>query len=181
VPSRVRQDDGLAETGTAEEAGLAAADERREQVDHLDARLEELRSRGELGDRRRIAVDRPTLLRFHGAAVVDRLAQQVEHAAERGLAHRHRERGAGIDHRLAANQAVGRAECHAANLAAAEMLLHLADQVDGDALLVAVDAHGVVDRGDRVLGKLNVERRADDLGDLAGSLRCRCHVDSCLS
>jgi hypothetical protein len=102
-------------------------------------------------------------------------------AAERGLAHGHRERGAGVDHRLAANQAVGRAEGHAANLAAAEMLLHLADQVDGDALLVAVDADGVVDRGDRVLGKLNVERRADDLGDLAGSLRCRCHVDSCLS
>jgi hypothetical protein len=56
------EDDRLAEAGTAEQAGLTAADERREQVDHLDARLEELGLRGEFLDRRRIAVDRPALL-----------------------------------------------------------------------------------------------------------------------
>ena len=41
-------DDGLAEAGPAEQAGLAAADERREQVDDLDAGFEDfgLRARG---------------------------------------------------------------------------------------------------------------------------------------
>ncbi len=38
------EDDRLAQTGTAEQTGLAAADERREQVDDLDAGFEQLRS-----------------------------------------------------------------------------------------------------------------------------------------
>ncbi len=36
------ENDRLAQTGTAEQTGLATADERRQQVDHLDAGLEEL-------------------------------------------------------------------------------------------------------------------------------------------
>ncbi len=38
------ENDRLAQAGPAEQAGLAAADERREQVDHLDAGFEQLRS-----------------------------------------------------------------------------------------------------------------------------------------
>ena len=79
------------------------------------------------------------------AAAVDRLAQQVEDAAERLLADRHAHRAAGVDHRHAADQAVGRAQRHAADAVAAEVLLHLAGQVDLDALVVGVDRQGVVD------------------------------------
>ena len=43
------EDDRLAQTGTAEQAGLAAADERREQVDDLDAGLEHLGLGREVG------------------------------------------------------------------------------------------------------------------------------------
>ena len=50
----------------------------------------------------------------------------------------------GVDDVLAADQAVGRAERDAADLAAAEMLLDLAHQMQGDALLLRVDADGVV-------------------------------------
>ena len=56
----------LAEAGAAEEADLAAAHERGDQVDDLDAGLEDLRLRRQLAELRRVAVDRPALAR--GAA-----------------------------------------------------------------------------------------------------------------
>ena len=174
------EDDRLAEAGTAEQAGLAAADERREQIDDLDACLEELGLRRQIGDRRRIAVDRPALRRVDRATVVDRLASEIEDAAEGFLADRHGERSAGVDAGAAADHAVGAAEGDAAHLAAAEMLLDFPDEVDGYPLRLMVDLDGVVDRRDRVLGELRVERRPDDLGDMtdlaAVLLCCRCHA-----
>src|SRR5439155_24115925 len=50
----------------------------------------------------------------------------------------------------------------------AQVLLHLADQVDRDALVVGVDLHRVVDFRQVPFLELGVERRADDLHDLAG-------------
>ena len=174
------EDDRLAEAGTAEQAGLPAADERGQEVDDLDAGLEELSLRGEIGDRRWIAVDRPALRRVHRAAVVDRLAGEIEDAAERLLADRHGEWGAGVDAGAATDHAVGAAEGDTTHLAAAEMLLHFPDDVHRHPLRVMVDLHGVVDRRDRVLGELCVERRPNDLGDMtdlaAMLLRCRCHA-----
>ncbi len=110
-----------------------------------------------------IAVDRPVGVGMHRAAAVDRIAEQIEHAAERRLADRHRDGRAGIDALLAADHAVGAAQGDAADAAAAEMLLHLAGQIEIHALVVGFDLHGVVDRRQAVFGKLDVERRADDL------------------
>ena len=117
-----------------------------------------------------IAVNRPALFGVDRAAAVDRLAEQVEHAAERLLADRHRHRAAGVDALQAADQAVGAAEGDAADAAAAEVLLHFAGEVDLHALVLGVDLHGVVDRRQLVFGELDVERRADDLGDVADVL-----------
>ena len=47
------ENDRLAQAGPAEQAGLAAADERREQVDDLDAGLEQLGLGRKIGHRRR--------------------------------------------------------------------------------------------------------------------------------
>ena len=47
------ENDRLAQSGPAEQAGLAAADERRQQVDHLDAGLEELGLGRQVDQRRR--------------------------------------------------------------------------------------------------------------------------------
>ena len=55
-------DDGLADTGTAEHPDLAASHVRREQVDDLDPGLEHLGAGLELVERRRRPVDRPALL-----------------------------------------------------------------------------------------------------------------------
>ena len=54
-------EDGLADARTAEEADLAALHVRGEQVDDLDAGLEQLRLRLELVEGRGLAVDRPAL------------------------------------------------------------------------------------------------------------------------
>ena len=163
-----REDDRLAQAGAAEQAGLAAADQRRQEVDDLDACFEEFRLRRQVGERRRVGVDRPVLLGRHGAAAVDRFAEQVENAAERHLADRHRYRLARVQRRHAAHQTVRGAEGHAADAVAAEVLLHLADQMDRRGLLILIDAQGVIDLGQVAFFKLGVERRADDLHDLAG-------------
>jgi hypothetical protein len=79
-------DDGLADAGTAEEADLAASDEGAEQVDDLDAGGEDLGLGVEVAELGRLAVDRAAVDALGGGLVVDRLAEQVEDAAEDLLA-----------------------------------------------------------------------------------------------
>ena len=123
-------------------------------------------------------------VRIDRAAAVDRFADQVEYAAERGFADGHLYRVAGIDALLAADQPVGAAQGHAANASAAEVLLHFADQVDFDALVFGRNPHGVINRRQAVRRKLDVESRTDDLRDVADvrAIRrmsgSRCHDDA---
>ena len=79
-------DDGLAQAGPAEQADLAAADERDQQVDDLDAGLELLGLGRQVGELGRLAVDGFPAGGVDGPAAVDRLADQVEDAAERARA-----------------------------------------------------------------------------------------------
>ena len=169
------EDDRLAQPGAAEEADLAAADERRQQVDDLDAGLELLGLGREAVERGRVAVDRPALAGRDRASAVDRVAQEVEDPAERLLADRHADRPARVDDRHAPDQPVGRTERHAADPVAAEVLLDLAGQVDLDALFVGLDGERVVDFGQVAFVELGVEGRADHLGDPSG-LGCGGHV-----
>ena len=82
----------LADPGAAEEADLAAAHVRGDQVDDLDPRLEDLDLRRELVEGRRIAVDRPALGVRHLPALVDRVAEHVPEPAEGHVADGHRDR-----------------------------------------------------------------------------------------
>ena len=84
-----REDDRLAQTGPAEQPGLAAAHQRSQQVDDLDARLEHLGLGRQIGELRRLRVNRAVLLGVDRAAAIDRIAEQVEHPAQRLLADRH--------------------------------------------------------------------------------------------
>ena len=131
------QHDGFAQAGPAEQARLAAAHERRQQVDHLDAGLEDFGAGRKVGDLGRLAVDGPVVLGHDRSAAVDHVAGQVEDAAERAFAHRHLDRRAGVEAIHAADHAVGAAQGDASHAAAAEMLLHLAGQVERNALLLA--------------------------------------------
>ncbi len=98
VVDQLLDEHGLADSGAAEEADLAALDVGRDQVDDLDARLEDLHFRRQVAERRRIAVDRPALGVWQARPlVVDRLAENVPEPAERRLADGHRDRGAGVE------------------------------------------------------------------------------------
>src|SRR4029079_19360109 len=61
VVDQLLDQDGLADAGPAEQAELAALDVGRNQVDALQAGLEDLDLRREIAERRRIAVNRPAL------------------------------------------------------------------------------------------------------------------------
>ncbi len=88
----------------------------------------------------RFAMNRPVIVGVDGAAAVDRVADQIEHPAEGRLADRHLDGAAGVEAFLAANHAVGAAQRHAADAAAAKVLLHFADEVHLDPLVLRLDA-----------------------------------------
>jgi hypothetical protein len=81
---------------------------------------------------------------------------------------------------------VGAAESDAANAPAAQVLLHFAGEPQFDALEVRIDFHGVVDRRELMLGKFDIESRADHLRDASRRLvGIRYHVclaiENCVS
>ncbi len=161
VVDQLEHVDGLAHAGAAEQADLAALGERHQQVDDLDAGDQQVLAAGLLVERRRRTVDRQVLARRDRAAVVLRRAEHVHDAAERGLAHRHRDRRAGGVHRQAALQAFGGTHGDGAHHAVAELLLHFERQVDVRQLQRLVDVRN------RLARKLDVDDGADDLGNLA--------------
>ena len=165
------ENDRLAEAGAAEQPGLAAADERRQQVDDLDARFEQFGLGRKIAQRRRLAMNRPVFLGIDRAAAVHRVARDVEHAAERRLADGHLHRIARVDAILAADQAVGAAQGDAPHAAAAQVLLHFAGEIDLHAFVLGHNFDGVVNCRQVLLGELDVERGADDLRDAADVLR----------
>ena len=97
-------------------------------------------------------------------ALVDRVAQHVHDAAQRGATHRHLDRVAGVVHFGAAAQAVGRAQRNRAHDAVAELLLHFQRQGR------AIHLEGVVHLGHLVARKFHVDHGADTLNNLALNL-----------
>ncbi len=82
VVDELHDDNGLADAGAAEEADLAALQEGLNEIDDLDAGLEHLFVGGLLVKEWCGPVDGHAQLFADGAEVVDRLADDVEHAAE---------------------------------------------------------------------------------------------------
>ncbi len=119
----------LAHAGPTEQAGLAALGVRGEQVDDLDARLEHLGGGGQVICARRLLVD-ASALDVGGQILteVDRLAEQVEYAPERGLADGDGDGSTRVDHLQAARQPVGGVHRDRAHTVVAEVLLDLAHE-----------------------------------------------------
>ena len=163
VVDQLLDEDGLADAGAAEQADLTAAGIRREQVDDLDAGDED-RSLGRLIDiGRRGCVDRRAQRRLDRTAFVDRLADDVHDAAERGRTDRDGDLRAGVNHFLTADETVGRVHRDRADGALAEVLRDLEHEA------AALDRR--LERGED-LRQLALERHvddgADDLRDAAG-------------
>ena len=173
VVDQLHDDDGLADAGAAEEARLAALHVRREQVHDLDPGLEDLGLGLEVLEARREAVDRPPLDRLavvadDRALLVHRFAQHVEDAAQRGLPHRDGDRPPRVHHVHPALHAVGRAHRHGAHLGAADVLLHLGDEVDLAARFrLGGEPECAVNLGQVARVVLHVQHGSDDLDDSA--------------
>ena len=172
VVDQLHDHDGLADAGAAEEADLAALHERGDQVDDLDAGLEDLGLGLEVGELRRLAVDRPALRVRPGSAAPpstgspSTLRMRPSAASPTGTVIA----AAGVGHLHAAGDAVGRAHGHRAHLVLADVLLHLGGEADRHGARGVLDGEGVVDLR-QVLGlELDVEHRADDLDDAADVL-----------
>ena len=162
VVDQLHDQHGLADARAAEQADLAALGVGREQVDDLDAGLEDLRFGRLLGIGRRRLVDGALAGGDHRAGFVDRLADDVDDAAEAFLADRNRDRRAGVDHLLAANETFGDVHRDAAHGAFAEMLGHF----ENEAVAVVGGFERVQDFR-QVTVELHVDDGADDLGDAA--------------
>ena len=159
----------LAHPGAAEQADLAALDVGRDQVDALEAGLEDLDLRREVAEGGGIAVDRPALrVRGHVVLAVDGLADHVPEPAERRRAHGHRDRSTGVDDGDTPREAVGGVHRDRADAVVTQVLLHLGDQRAGRQL----DLEGAEDLGE-VVGEDGVEHDALDLDDLPDVLLLR--------
>src|ERR1019366_7521639 len=97
VVDELHNDDSFADPSAAEQADLAALQKGLDEVDDLDAGLEHLFVGGLLVEQRRGPVNGHARLFADGAKVVDRFADDVEHAAQRLLAYRHADGAAEID------------------------------------------------------------------------------------
>src|SRR3712207_1979452 len=117
-------EDGLADARAAEQADLAALHVRGEEVDDLDAGLEQLGLALQLVERGGVAVDRPALADLDLLAVgeVEDVARDVEHLALGDVADRDRDGPAGVAHLLAADETVRRLEGDRADEVVAQVL-----------------------------------------------------------
>jgi hypothetical protein len=152
VVDELHDEHRLAHAGAAEQADLAALAVGREQVDDLDAGLEDLDLRALLDEGGSRFVNRVVLLGDDLGPRVHGLADHIQDASQRLIADRHRDGGACVLHGHTAHQTVGRVHRDRAHGAFTEVLRDLEHQV-------------VLDRVDRRVG---YAQRAEQLGQLAG-------------
>ncbi len=181
VVDELHDDNGLAHACAAEEADLAALQKGLNEVDDLDAGLEHLFVGGLLVEQRRGPVNGHARLFADGAEVVDGVADDVEHAAQRLFAHRHADGAAEVDGLHAADHAVGGLHGHGAHTALAQVLLDFKNDADGrgDGEAVADDAQRLIDGRHGRFFKLHVYGGAGDL-DYFADVFCHCSLPSLL-
>ena len=164
--------DGLADAGAAEQTDLPAACERANQVDDLDAGLEDFGLDGLVGEGGRVAMNRHQRLALDWPALVDRISGDVHDAPERARPDRHRDWRAGVGGFHPAHQPVGRVHRDASHGVFAEMLLHFEHEVAG---LVAdrriADAQRRENRRQGAGAELDVNDVAEHLVDSSWSGR----------
>ncbi|CDZ92688.1 Cellobiose phosphorylase (modular protein) [Rhodococcus ruber] len=164
---------GLADAGTTEQTDLAALDVRGQQVDDLDAGLEDLGLALELVEGRRLAVDAPLLAVASGARGVQAVTEGVEHVALDDVADRHRDRAARVDDRGAAHQAVGGLHGDRAHQVVTQVLRDLEGQGLRHGRQSDLCVQGVEQIGNGTTRELDVHDGPDDPNDAAGSGRGR--------
>ena len=154
---------GLADAGAAEQADLAALGVRSQKIDDLDAGDENFSLGRLVGVGRRFLVDRAQAVRLDRAGFIDRLADDVDDAAERAFTDGNADRRTGVGHFLAADQTFGGVHRDGADGRLTEMLGDFEHQA-----VAAVLGLERVENGREVAFELHVDDGADDLGDATG-------------
>src|SRR5258708_8887730 len=116
VDDGIERHRGLTSLAVADDQLTLAAADRNHAVDGLQAGLHRLFHRRAVDDARRDFFDRVELIAEDWPAIVDRLAERVDHAADHGVAYRHRHDALGALDYVAFFDLVVVAEQHRANL-----------------------------------------------------------------
>ena len=119
----------LAHARPAEQARLAAALQRHEHIDDLDARFEDLGLGGTPRQRRRSPMHRTPLDIGQRRFAVDGVAEHVEHARENPFAHRRLQRPARVLHRHAARETLRGRQRNPAHVMRVELRQHFDDDL----------------------------------------------------
>ena len=149
----------LADTGTAEQAGLAAFHERAEQVDDLDTGLQYFTNADSVRQWQRRAVDIAENAGRQGTAVIQRLAEDIQQSPEAFGAHGHMERRARIVNRHAPVQPGAAVQGDRAQMVRVQVLMYL-EQIG---LVIQIGAQGLAQGRQRIAG--NDHDRAMHFGD----------------
>ncbi len=166
VVNELHDNDRLADAGTPEEARLTTLQIRCDEIDDLDAGLEDLAGRNEVLQLDRRPMDRPAFLGVHRPLLVYGLTHHVDDPAQHRVTDGRRDGATGIDDLHAADDAVGDIHRYGADLAPPQVLLDLADDVDRRFAVTLYPYRGVYLR--QLLGlELDVDDRSDDLYNLA--------------
>ena len=147
VVNQLENQNGFAYAGSAKETDLAAFYVRLHQVDDLDAGLKHFQSGGLIFQRRRGTMNWIMRGAIDGTELIDGLAENVHHAAQRGAADGNGDALAHIFRGHAANHAFDGFHRDSAHAAFAEMLLDFGGDVQrlGNVEAFAGDVHRVVD------------------------------------
>src|SRR5919204_6090330 len=159
-------DHRLSHACAAEHPDLAALHVELEQVDDLDAGLQNLLLRLEVLERRRVPVDRPPVGRLDARGFgVQWLTEHVVHVPEHALADGHGDGTARVRDRCSADEPVGRPERDRAHDSIADVLRDLARDRLGLVAERHVDRERGVDLWEPVRRELDVHHRADHAHD----------------
>ncbi len=161
---------GLADAGAAEQADLAALGVRSQKVDDLDAGDENFSFGRLIGVARRFLVDRAHAFGLDRTGFVDRLADDVDDAAERAFADRNADRLTGVGHFLAAHQTFGDVHRDGTDGRFAEML----GDFEHQAVTAVLGLERIQNRR-KMAFELHVDHGARDLGDATDLVGCCSH------
>ena len=161
IADQLLDEHGLTDSRTSEKTDLTALCIRRQKVNDLDPRLQDLHHRALVFKCRRLSVDDPFLRIIDGRTVIDRLSQHIEQPAQRLLADRHLDPRPGGSHFHILVESLARREHQTAHLIIPEMLGDLHNAL----LSVVFNLQRILDKGKVAVLKYYVNNRSHDLND----------------
>ena len=167
VVDELHDDDRLAHAGATEGTDLSSLDEGADEIDDLDARLENVGLGILFEECRGLPVDGAGFLISARPEVVDRIARYVEDPAEDLLPYGYGNGGARIDDFSPPYQSLGGRHGHGPYPVVSQVLLRFQDEL---LLFLRIrgpvtDLKSIVDLRGRTRGELGVHDGADDLYD----------------